>query len=168
MMLRSLLWGQFIAHNDGDREFRARRAVAGREEEHGCSEYVFHDVAVTPVIDGKLEEVTAMRWRGWDTRCKAGRRLSPAFLSASTVVTPYGGRSSLTVGAYPRRRTPVLPTYPENNVDRLSHESRQQSVAGGEHPVLAVLSQSEHCTMVLLQSVDLTELLGAQFTPDFV
>ena len=129
---------------------------------------MFHDVAVTPVIDGKLEGVTAMRWRGWDTRRKAGRRLSPAFLSASTVVTQYGGRSSLTVEAYPRRLTPVLPTYPENNVDRLSHESRQQSVAGGEHPVLAVLSISEHCTMVFLQSVDLTELLGAQFTPDFV
>jgi hypothetical protein len=98
---------------------------------------VFHDVAVTPVIDGKLEGVTAMRWRGWDTRRKAGRRLSPAFLSASTVVTQYGGRSSLTVEAYPRRRTPVLPTYPENNVDRLPHESRRQSVAGGEVAALA-------------------------------
>jgi hypothetical protein len=84
------------------------------------------------------------------------------------VVTPYGGRDSLTVEAYPRRRTLVLPTYPENNVDRLPHESRRHLVAGGELPVLAVLSQSEHCTMVLLQSVDLTELLGAQFTPDFV
>jgi hypothetical protein len=43
-----------------------------------------------------------------------------------------------------------------------------KEVAGGEHPVLAVLSISEHCTMAFLQSVDLTELLGAQFTPDFV
>ena len=91
--------------------FGRYRAAVGSEEEHRCSEYVFHDVAVTPVIDGKLEGVTAMRWRGWDTRRKAGRWLSPAFLSASTVVTQYGGRSSLLVEAYPRRRTPVLPTY---------------------------------------------------------
>ena len=40
------------------------RAAAGNEEEDGCSEYVFHDVAVTLVIDGKLEEVTTMRWKG--------------------------------------------------------------------------------------------------------
>jgi hypothetical protein len=43
-----------------------------------------------------------------------------------------------------------------------------KEVAGGEHPVLAVLSISEHCTMAFLQSVDLTEHLGARSTPDFV
>jgi hypothetical protein len=35
---------------------------------------VFSVVAVIPVVDGKLEGVTAMRWRGWDTRRKAGKR----------------------------------------------------------------------------------------------
>jgi hypothetical protein len=43
-----------------------------------------------------------------------------------------------------------------------------EEVAGGEHPVLAVWSTSEHCTMVFLQSVDLTEHHGARFTLDFV
>jgi hypothetical protein len=38
-----------------------------------------------------------------------------------------------------------------------------EEVAGGEHPVLAVWSTSEHCTMVFLQSVDLTEQLEARF-----
>jgi hypothetical protein len=40
---------------------------------HG--EYVFNVVAVIPVVDGKLEGVTVMRWRGWDTRRKAVERL---------------------------------------------------------------------------------------------
>jgi hypothetical protein len=35
---------------------------------------VFSVVAVTPVVDRKLEGVTAMQWRGWDTRRKAGKR----------------------------------------------------------------------------------------------
>jgi hypothetical protein len=35
---------------------------------------VFSVVAVTPVVDGKLEGVPAMRWRGLDTRRKVRRR----------------------------------------------------------------------------------------------
>jgi hypothetical protein len=56
--------------------------AAGDEEERGCGKYVSSVVAVTPVVDGKLEGVTAMRWRDWDTRRKARERRSPAKLSA--------------------------------------------------------------------------------------
>jgi hypothetical protein len=45
---------------------------------------VFNVVAVIPVVDGKLEGVTAMRWRGWDTRRKAGeRRFTGEHISSS-------------------------------------------------------------------------------------
>jgi hypothetical protein len=47
--------------------------AAGDEEERGCGEYVYSVVAVTPVVDGKLEGVTATRWKGRATQRKAGR-----------------------------------------------------------------------------------------------
>jgi hypothetical protein len=56
--------------------------AAGDEEERGYGEYVSSVVAVTLVVDGKLEGVTVMRWRDWDTRRKTGERRSPAKLSA--------------------------------------------------------------------------------------
>jgi hypothetical protein len=69
--------------------------------------------------------VTTTRQRCPDTWRRVGRRLSPAFLSSSTAVTQYGGRSFLMAWAYPRRRSAhrVLPTYPEHNVDRRRHNS---------------------------------------------
>ena len=60
--------------------------AAGDEEERGCGEYVSSVVAVTPVVDGKLEGVTATRWKGRATRHKAERRRSPVKLSDSTAV----------------------------------------------------------------------------------
>jgi hypothetical protein len=46
---RSYGRGQFIVLVGGGREFRARRAAAGEEEEHWRSGLVFTAVAVTPV-----------------------------------------------------------------------------------------------------------------------
>jgi hypothetical protein len=57
----------------------------------------------------------------------------------------------------PPRRYP-FPTAHEPG--RRWREFWRKEVAGGEHPVLAALSQSEHCTMVLLLD-ELTERFGA-------
>jgi hypothetical protein len=47
---------------------------------------VSYAVAVTPAINGERVQVTAMRWKCLDTRRKAGRRRSLAYLSDSTAV----------------------------------------------------------------------------------
>jgi hypothetical protein len=52
----------------------ANNAAAGGEDERGCGEYVCSVVAVIPMVDRKLEGVTAMRWQGWDTRRKTRER----------------------------------------------------------------------------------------------
>jgi hypothetical protein len=53
---------------------------------HWRSEFMSYAVAVTPAINGEREQVTAMRWKCLDTRRKAGRRRSPAYLSDSVAV----------------------------------------------------------------------------------
>jgi hypothetical protein len=58
--------------------------AAGGEEERWCGEYVFSVVAVSPVVDGKLEGVTAMRWRSSDTWRQAVRRQFTSGLICST------------------------------------------------------------------------------------
>ena len=63
---------------------------ARRSEEGGAhwrSEFVSYAVAVTPAINEEREQVTAMRWKCLDTRRKAGKRRSPAYLSDSTAVS---------------------------------------------------------------------------------
>jgi hypothetical protein len=61
--------------------------AAGGEEEYWRNEFVSHAVAVTPVINGEREQVTALRWKGIDMRHKAERRRSPACLSESTAAS---------------------------------------------------------------------------------
>jgi hypothetical protein len=56
-------------------------------------------VAITPAINGEREEVTAMRWKCMDTRCKAGKQRSSVYLSNSATVNAlYGGRNTLLAG----------------------------------------------------------------------
>jgi hypothetical protein len=95
-------------------------ATAGDEEGLWRHGFVSTAVAGSPASVRQQRGITMTRQRCPDTWRKVGRRLSPAFLSASTAVTQYGGRSFLMAGAYPRRRSVhrVLPTYPEHNVDR--------------------------------------------------
>jgi hypothetical protein len=59
--------------------------AAGGEEECWCDEYVFNVVAVSPVVDGKLEGVTAMRWGSPDTWHQAVRRQFTGELICSAV-----------------------------------------------------------------------------------
>jgi hypothetical protein len=59
--------------------------AAGGEEERRCDEYVFSVVAISPVVDGKLEGVTAMRWGSSDTWRKAGQRQFTGELICSAV-----------------------------------------------------------------------------------
>jgi hypothetical protein len=63
----------------------ARRSEEG--ELTGALDWCPITVAVTPVINGEREQVTAMRWKCLDTRHKAGRRRSPACLSGSTAAS---------------------------------------------------------------------------------
>jgi hypothetical protein len=66
--------GSIYTHRERWSRIWTGHTAAGGEEECECGEYVFSVVAVTPVVDGKLEGVTAMRWRGLDTRRNVGRR----------------------------------------------------------------------------------------------
>jgi hypothetical protein len=81
-------------------------AAAGDEEGLWRRGFVSTAVAGSPASMRQQRGITMTRQRCPDTWRKVGRRLSPAFLSASTAVAQYGGRSFfLTAGAYPRRRS---------------------------------------------------------------
>jgi hypothetical protein len=60
-------------------------------------------VASTPVIDEEREQVTAVRWKGLDTRHKAEGRRSPACLSDSTAASLVRRPELFTGRSYPRR-----------------------------------------------------------------
>jgi hypothetical protein len=100
-------------------------SAAGDEEGLWRHGFVSTVVAGSPASVRQQRGITMTRQRCPDTWRRVGRRLSPAFLSSSTAVTQYGGRSFLMAGAYPRRRSVhrVLPTYPKHNVDRRRHNS---------------------------------------------
>jgi hypothetical protein len=99
---------QFIELVGGDREFEGRRAAAGEGESYWRNEIVSYVVAVTPVINGEREQVTAMRWKCLDTRHKAGRRRSPTCLSGSTAASFVRWPEYFNGRAYPRRRAPSV------------------------------------------------------------
>jgi hypothetical protein len=84
-------------------------------------------------------------------------------VAAGESLRPSSGDGATYESPSPRRYP--IPTAHEPG--RRRHEFWRREVAGGEHPVLAALSQSEHCTMVLPQSVDLTELFEARFSLNF-
>jgi hypothetical protein len=59
---------------DGDVQFGRATQAAGDKEEYRRSEYVFNAVALAPAINEEQGRVTAMRWKGADTRRKTERR----------------------------------------------------------------------------------------------
>ena len=68
--------------------------AAGGEKEYWRNEFVSHAVAVTPVINGEREQVTALRWKGIDMRHKAGRwRFTGELICSSRKAGGYGGES---------------------------------------------------------------------------
>jgi hypothetical protein len=103
MTLRSSWCLQFIGLVSGGREFGrdARRSEKG--EVPWCSESVSDVVAITPAINGEREEVTAMRWKCMDTRCKAGKRRSSVYLSDFAAVNAVRWPEYFTSRSYPRR-----------------------------------------------------------------
>jgi hypothetical protein len=107
--------------------------AAGDEEEPWRGEYVSSGVAVTPVVDGQLEGVTAMRWRDWDTRRKTGERRSPAKLSAPAAKpkrkTTVSHRSDVQRTVVKILLSERLSTSHENESGRRQHESWRRSSA---------------------------------------
>jgi hypothetical protein len=85
----------------------ARRSEEG--EFTGAKEFVSYAVAVTSVINGEREQVTAMRWKCLDTR---GTKPEGGGHQRAYRVPPrrawYGGRNCLLAGAYPWRRAPSV------------------------------------------------------------
>jgi hypothetical protein len=84
--LQSSRRGQFIRLVSGGREFGRDAPRSEKGEVHWRSEFVSDAVAITPAINGEREEVTAMRWKCMDTRCKAGKRRSSVYLSNSSTM----------------------------------------------------------------------------------
>jgi hypothetical protein len=97
-------------------------------------EFVSYAVAVTPVINGEREQVTAMRWKCLDTRHKAGRRWSPARLSGSTAASSvrwpeyFTGRNLSTVMIFLRLQ--VLSSWSNCKSRQRGHELWQGFVGG--------------------------------------
>jgi hypothetical protein len=114
--------------------------AAGGQEEYWRNEFVSHGVAVTPVINGEREQVTALRWKGIDTRHKAERWRSPACLSESTAASSvrwleYFTSRSLSTATYSER----YPLTQSTNRDG-DGTNRGGGIVGGEISDLAALS----------------------------
>jgi hypothetical protein len=137
------------------------------EEGTGACESVASTVAVTPTSHEEAQGFTAMQWRGWATRRKAGRRLSPVSISKSIVVSAVRRSELFTAQSYPRRRyfrdPATLSTPSEHQSWRRRHESRWQVTDGddscaGDLILLIALYHGE------LHSDSLTVKFGAQFS----
>jgi hypothetical protein len=75
-----------------------------------------------------------------------------------------GARDSETTVAHAHPRRDICPV---NEIPTLVARIPAKRSPAVKTVALAVLSQSEHCTMVLPQSVDLTELFEARFSLNF-
>jgi hypothetical protein len=80
----------------------ARRSEEG--EFTGAREFVSNAVAVTPASHGELQGFTATRWRHSGTWHKAGRRRSPASLSAQAAKHE-GGGTAVSHQSYPQAKS---------------------------------------------------------------
>jgi hypothetical protein len=134
--------GSIYTHRERWSRIWTRHTAAGGEEERGCGEYVSSVVAVTPVVDGKLEGVTAMRWRDWYTRRKAGERRSPAKLSAPAAKqkrkTTVSHRSDVQCTAVKIFLPRALSPSPVHESKRQRHESRRRDPSAVRTAALAV------------------------------
>jgi hypothetical protein len=128
---------------------------------------VFNVVAVIPVVDGKLEGVTAMRWRGWDTRHKTGERqfTGEHICSSRTAEGKYWGFTGVPSSACLFRA--VLSGHRRRESQWRRRESQRRSVVGGEglprwrsDPILLLYHGD-------FSQMNLTEQLEARFSLNF-
>jgi hypothetical protein len=164
-------WGaQFIDSRGGGRELWARRAAVGGGEEHWRA---WIGVPCRGNCSGDQRRAGVSRG---DAVARLGHAVDNG--DGTTTVTNFtrgrwargeAQRLAGVVSSSPAAKIfnpTTLSNYPEHKVDRRSHESRRQSVAGGKVAALAVWSLMDYCTMVNTSSEQLTEKLQSHFSPN--